>query len=92
MGNLHLTVDGLQIQPVNHTKLLGLTLDSELNWTVHLNEKERQVRKIFFSLGNGKNLGHLRHPPESDVLSSRASFIVPLSGRQKSELSKAGKN
>jgi hypothetical protein len=59
MRNLHLTVDGLQIQPVNHTKLLGLKLDSKLNWTAHLNEKERQVRKIFFSLRSytGKTWG-----------------------------------
>jgi hypothetical protein len=59
VDNLRLTVDGLQIQPVIQTKLLGLTLDSKLNWTAHLNEKERQVRKIFFSLRSytGKTWG-----------------------------------
>jgi hypothetical protein len=57
MGNLHLTVDGLQIQLVNHAKLLGLTLDSKLNWTAHLNEKESQIRKIFFSLRSWEKLG-----------------------------------
>lgn len=57
--NLHLIVDGLQIHPVTHTKLLGLTLDYKLNWTAHLNDKERQVRKIFFSLRSytGKTWG-----------------------------------
>ena len=59
VDNLRLTVDGLQIHPVIQTKLLGLTLDSKLNWTAHLNEKERQVRKIFFSLRSytGKTWG-----------------------------------
>jgi hypothetical protein len=59
VDNFRLTVDGLQIQPVIQTKLLGITLDSKLNWTAHLNEKERQVRKIFFSLRSytGKTWG-----------------------------------
>jgi hypothetical protein len=47
--NLQLTMDGLQIQPANQTKKFCPTLDSKLNWSSHLNEKERQVRKIFFS-------------------------------------------
>lgn len=48
--NLYLTVDEHHILPTSHTKLLGLILDSKLNWSAHLNEKDRQVRKIFFSL------------------------------------------
>ncbi|EFX65968.1 hypothetical protein DAPPUDRAFT_263902 [Daphnia pulex] len=59
VDNLRLTIDGLQIQPVNQKKLLGLTLGSKLNWNAHLNEKGHQVRKIFFSLHSypGKTWG-----------------------------------
>ena len=54
-----LTIDGLQIKPTTQTKHLGLTLDSKLNWTAHLNNKDRQARKIFFAIRSyvGKNWG-----------------------------------
>ena len=57
---LQLTIDGLQIKPTTQTKLLGLTLDSGARASrAHLNNKDRQNRKIFFTIRSyvGKNWG-----------------------------------
>ena len=51
--NFSITVDGSPIPVVSHTKFLGVHLDSELSWHIHLNTliEKIQTNKCLLSLG-----------------------------------------
>ena len=61
--SLHITVDSEKINPVSHTKLLGLTLDSKLTWKQHIKDKENASRKLYHKvrLYVGKTWGLSRY-------------------------------
>jgi hypothetical protein len=41
----HLRMYGQQVPNVKETKMLGVVMDSKLNWTPHITQKKRRVKK-----------------------------------------------
>ncbi len=44
-ASLNLSIEGLQLKQVNHIKLLGITLDSCLSWTAHIDQMVAKMSK-----------------------------------------------
>ncbi len=44
-ASLNLSIEGLQLKQVNQIKLLGITLDSSLSWTAHIDKVVAKMGK-----------------------------------------------